>query len=46
MMLAQLSSVKEFILCYSPELSLHMQGNILTLNLIFVLSVIKVRRPE
>lgn len=46
MMLAQLSSVKEFILCYSPELSLHMQGNTLTLNLIFVLSVIKVRRPE
>lgn len=28
-MLAHLSAVKEFILCYSPQFSLHMQGNTL-----------------
>lgn len=38
--------VREFILCYSPEFSLLMQGKALTLSLVFVLSIVKDRRPE
>lgn len=30
--IAQFGAVKEFVLCYNPELSLHMQGNTLTLK--------------